>query len=307
MITPINPIQPAIITNQPDVARQMRSLYLAHLCMQAWQRMAMLGVQVGQWLLRRRAGVLIAAFAFFIGCTPITPPAASAVTPAPAMTQVSTLSALQLGLYDGDVTFAQLAQVGDFGLGTFDGLDGEMIALDGTFYQARVDGSVQAVAPSTETPFANVHFFQSEQTIAVNQRLANFRELQAYLAQQLPSQNQPYALKIRGAFPSVKIRSVAEQREPYPPLQAVIEQQTVFDLPNINGTLVGYFMPDYLAGVASVGYHFHFLSDDRQHGGHLLDVGLTSAILEVDRLEQVVLLIPQTSLFQTADFTPEQQ
>ena len=65
--------------------------------------------------------------------------------------------------------------------------------------------------------------------------------------------------------------------------------------------------PDYLTGVTAVGYHFHFIADDRQPGGHLLDLALTSATVEVDPLEQVQLLIPQTALFQTANFTPEQQ
>ena len=72
-------------------------------------------------------------------------------------------------------------------------------------------------------------------------------------------------------------------------------------------TQVNIFMPEYLTGVTAVGYHFHFIADDHQHGGHLLDLTLTSATIEVDPLEQVQLVIPQTALFQTADFTPEQQ
>ncbi|MCA1738575.1 MAG: acetolactate decarboxylase, partial [Actinobacteria bacterium] len=35
------------------------------------------------------------------------------------------------GNYDGELTFAELGARGDFGLGTFDALDGEMIGLDG--------------------------------------------------------------------------------------------------------------------------------------------------------------------------------
>src|SRR5215208_165483 len=61
--------------------------------------------------------------------------------------QTSTLDALLGGAYDGDVTFADLALRGDLGLGTLDGLDGEMIALDGAFYRAGTDGSVRPPAP----------------------------------------------------------------------------------------------------------------------------------------------------------------
>ena len=60
--------------------------------------------------------------------------------------QASTIGALLDGAYDGDLTFAELAEHGDLGLGTLNGLDGEMIALDGRFYRADVDGRVQPVA-----------------------------------------------------------------------------------------------------------------------------------------------------------------
>src|ERR671930_2553468 len=67
--------------------------------------------------------------------------------------QASTIGALLEGAFEGDVTFAELAERGDLGLGTLNALDGEMIALDGGFYQARVDGSVRAVAVDERTPF----------------------------------------------------------------------------------------------------------------------------------------------------------
>ena len=61
--------------------------------------------------------------------------------------QASTIGALLDGAYDGDVTFAELAEHGDLGLGTLDALDGEMIALDGRFYRADVDGGIHPVDP----------------------------------------------------------------------------------------------------------------------------------------------------------------
>jgi len=54
--------------------------------------------------------------------------------------QTSTISALLEGVYDGETTYKALKQYGDFGLGTFDGLDGEMIGLEGKFYQVKADG-----------------------------------------------------------------------------------------------------------------------------------------------------------------------
>jgi acetolactate decarboxylase len=68
--------------------------------------------------------------------------------------QASTIGALLDGAYDGDVTFAELAEHGDLGLGTLNALDGEMIALDGRFYRADASGTIREVDPGERTPFA---------------------------------------------------------------------------------------------------------------------------------------------------------
>ena len=44
--------------------------------------------------------------------------------------QVSTIDALMQGVFDGFYSFNDLMAQGDFGIGTFDALEGEMIALD---------------------------------------------------------------------------------------------------------------------------------------------------------------------------------
>ncbi|HEX3324619.1 MAG TPA: acetolactate decarboxylase, partial [Solirubrobacterales bacterium] len=74
--------------------------------------------------------------------------------------QASTIGALLEGAYDGDLTFDELAEHGDLGLGTLNGLDGEMIALDGRFYRADVDGAVGEIASAARTPFAVVTNFE---------------------------------------------------------------------------------------------------------------------------------------------------
>ena len=45
------------------------------------------------------------------------------------LTPVSTIDAILNGLYDGIITYGELKEWGDFGIGTFEGLDGEMVAL----------------------------------------------------------------------------------------------------------------------------------------------------------------------------------
>src|SRR5436190_10893345 len=76
-----------------------------------------------------------------------------------ALFQYSTINALLTGVYDGDMTFGELRRYGDFGLGTFNALDGEMIALDGRYYQVTADGAVQPVRDDMRTPFAVVAHF----------------------------------------------------------------------------------------------------------------------------------------------------
>ncbi len=218
-----------------------------------------------------------------------------------ALAQISTYPALEKGLYDGDVTYARLARMGNFGIGTFDGMDGEMIALDGQFYQARADGSVRPADKSLETPFATVTFFKAAQHQQLAEPLASYDLLKTYLAKVAPPTNRPYAIKLAGRFSYLKIRSVPKQNEPYPPLSDVVAKQVTWERHGISGTLVGYWFPQYLATLNAPGYHLHFISDDRQVAGHMLDCSLDTATIDIDYLDQVNVEIPQTAMFRTAD------
>jgi len=232
------------------------------------------------------------------GCVPVPPPEDE-------VTQVSTYPALEMGLYDGDVTYAELAQMGNFGIGTFDGMDGEMIALDGQFYQARSDGSVRRADNTLETPFATVTFFTAEQRLQTAEPLASYDQLKAYLATVAPPANRPYAIRLDGRFSYVKIRSVPRQNEPYPPLADVVAQQATWEWKDIRGTLVGYWFPEYLSALNAPGYHLHFISDDKQVAGHLLECSLDGATIALEPLDRVTLQIPQTAAFAAADFSTE--
>jgi Alpha-acetolactate decarboxylase len=75
--------------------------------------------------------------------------------------QVSTATALVEGVYQGAVPIAELRKHGNLGLGTFENLDGEMVIIDGHFFQVRSDGSVREVDDSVLTPFATITAFSS--------------------------------------------------------------------------------------------------------------------------------------------------
>ncbi len=162
--------------------------------------------------------------------------------------QTSTINALLESVYDGDVTFGELARHGDLGLGTFDALDGEMIALDGEFYQARSDGSVRRVAPETRTPFAVMIPFDPSLDVVISEP-ADFAGLMAALDAAAPSANLFYALRADGRFDWIKLRAVPRQEKPYPPLVAVTEHQPEFEHREIAGSLVGFRFPDYTQGL----------------------------------------------------------
>jgi acetolactate decarboxylase len=184
--------------------------------------------------------------------------------------QASTIGALLDGAYDGDVTFAQLAEHGDLGLGTLNGLDGEMIALDGRFFRADVDGHTNPVDPELRTPFAVLAWFAP--TVEFELRAPPGEgTLEASLDAHVPDRATACAIRLDGSFASIRARSVPRQTPPYRPLGEVVRDQHVFELADVEGTVVGFRFPEYSEGVEVSGYHLHFISADRTRGGHVLE------------------------------------
>jgi branched-chain amino acid transport system substrate-binding protein len=201
--------------------------------------------------------------------------------------QTSTISALAQGDYAGDMTINQLKEKGDFGLGTFDALDGEMIVLDGVVYQVRSDGVATVAAENDFTPFAAVIQFDPDQSLSSDE-VQDCAAFQDVLDIALPDLNAPYAIQVSGSFPEMKVRAPHKQNQPYPPLADALAGQAVFEYQNVSGTMVGFRLPDYLAGVNATGYHFHFLTEDLAAGGHVLDCQTASVQVDIDNIEEIV-------------------
>ncbi|HMJ73769.1 MAG TPA: acetolactate decarboxylase [Solirubrobacterales bacterium] len=183
--------------------------------------------------------------------------------------QASTIGALLDGAYEGDLSFAELAEHGDLGLGTLNGLDGEMIALDGGFYRADVDGGVDEVEADARTPFAVVTRFEPAIDCTIGGPL-DHSGLLAQLDELIPAEAASCAIRLDGRFELVRARSVPRQAPPYRPLTEVVLEQHVFELLNVGGTMLGFRFPDYVEGIEVSGYHLHFISADRSRGGHVL-------------------------------------
>lgn len=214
--------------------------------------------------------------------------------------QVSTMSALLDGVYDGILNCDQIQQHGDFGIGTFAHLDGELIGFDGRFYRLR-DGSAVPVESSDSTPFCTVTYFhpQIEQKIDQTMNKESFEKL---LKSLVPSENLFYAVCIEGTFKEVSTRTVSYQREYIPMTKAVNTQQSI-RFKNVKGKIVGFWTPVYAQGIAVSGYHFHFIDEALQKGGHVFDYVVDSVNVSIDQKTHMNLYIPDIKPFLNAELS----
>ena len=219
--------------------------------------------------------------------------------------QVSTIDALMQGVFDGVQPVGEIKQHGDFGIGTFDGLDGEMIVLDGKVYQARADGAVYPVPDTMTTPLATVTYFESDRVVKTDRRM-NLTGLSDALSAQLPSQNMIYAVKIHGTFPEMTVRAIPRQEKPYPTLTIAAKNQSVYTYKNANGTVVGFYTPVFFKGLNVAGFHLHFISDDKKTGGHILDMTAgPGTVAELDITDGFAMSLPTSGSFTSVDLSQD--
>ena len=210
--------------------------------------------------------------------------------------QASTITALLEGAYDGDVTFAELEGRGDLGLGTLNGVDGEMIAVDGLFLKADLNGDLQVIPPDAKTPFAVLANLDPSHRFELA-GIGSLDELGAAIDAEVGHPEQVHAIRIDGRFERVHARSVPKQSKPYRPLAEVIASQHTFDFADVDGTMVGFRFPDPvrdrgIPGLNVPGYHLHFATDDRSRGGHVLDCAVGAAVVQVDDSVDIHLELP---------------
>lgn len=215
--------------------------------------------------------------------------------------QVSTSGALVEGLFSGVVSVETLREHGDFGLGAFAGLDGEMIALDGAFYQIRSDGSVRLARDDQQVPFAEVTHFAPRETVALAP-FSSMDELLAQLDARRGTDNLFFAVRLDGRFARVhdRVASKAGERET---LVEATAHQAEFHAEDVAGTMVGFWTPAYVRGIGIPGWHLHFISDDRQRGGHVLDCAGTGISLALETIDDFRLSMPETAAFLAADLS----
>jgi acetolactate decarboxylase len=231
------------------------------------------------------------------------PVSASPKRPRPSTVfQTSTIDALLSGVFDGEMTAGELARHGGFGLGTFDALDGELVADGGRYYQVRADGKVYPVPKSRLISFATVTDFRPGRPIQVPSGL-DLEGLQKWLDTRLANKNLFYAIRITGRFSVVKTRAIPHQKKPYPSLADASKKQHEFNLGGTSGVIVGFRCPPYVTGINVPGYHFHYLTSNRKAGGHVLKMTVGSAKVSIQPIQQFTMALPSNHRFARSDLS----
>lgn len=217
------------------------------------------------------------------------------------LTQYSTLNALLAGVYDGDMTVAELKTRGDFGLGTFNGFDGEMLILDGVVYQIPAEGEASIAGDDVLVPFVTVCTFTPQKQATLAGDYDDEAVKQSIQERMFESTNVFYAIRMEGSFGQVKARSPRKQEKPYPPISEILKTEAIFEFNDVEGTMVGFWCPAYLNGINLGGWHLHFITKDRKQGGHVLSFSIEEVETSVMEMMRFEVLLPREKAFFEAD------
>ncbi len=216
--------------------------------------------------------------------------------------QVSTLQALALGFSKSVITVEELLKNGDTGLGTFEDVDGEMIVLDGKCYRAKNNGDIVMAEDKRGVPFAAVCNFQSNRIEEFGKidTIENLKEWLTVCIEEDFGLNSMYAVRIDGDFSKVDARSESGTVAHHLTLKdALSVTQKAFIFENLKGSLVCVYYPDYMDGINAAGWHLHFISEDKKHGGHVFDVSINQGKAAFCRITSLEIRIPDSPAFDT--------
>ncbi|MBR3497851.1 MAG: acetolactate decarboxylase [Selenomonadaceae bacterium] len=248
------------------------------------------------------ASIFLAGMIFFNAV------ASAAPAPAPVQNrdtlyQIALLQSLAMGYFDGSISVKDLKTFGDTGIGTFEGLDGEMIVLDGVVYRANQTCKINVVKDNVLVPFSNVTFFEKDFSVKLRD-VGDKDEFEKILTEHVNKhgRNSFYMVKVHGTFNEVHVRSERGASEPYPTLVEALKTQHEVTFQNISGTVVGLYCPDFMSSLNSTGWHFHFISDDKKVGGHVLGLSVKSGEAQFDKTDSFRLDLPTKENFHALNF-----
>lgn len=218
--------------------------------------------------------------------------------------QIALFQSVAQGEYYGAISVGEFKEHGDFGMGIFESVNGELIMLDGVVYQALYDGTIAVPADEYMIPYGNAAFFEADiegGTIDAG----SVSELESLLNKDIAAKygrNQFYFAKIYGEFPYVAVRSELKQEEPFKMLNVALKtDQRKYEYENIEGTIVGLFCPAYMNSMNAPGWHFHFISEDKTKGGHMTEAVLKNCRLQVHKMSRFIAEMPDSETFNSKD------
>jgi acetolactate decarboxylase len=220
-----------------------------------------------------------------------------------ALYNANTRSAYQAGYYLGSFSIGTILRHGDTGLGACDGNDGELVIDRGKAWRSDVHGVNHELNDDDTSPFATVVAWQSADRFTVDQPM-NRAEFDAAIGARLPLDNRIWALRVSGQFDRVTAGASARQHAPTRPLEEVMAEYSRHTWTDTAGSLIGFYGPPFLKGVDYVGFHYHWLSDDHQHGGHVFDYAPRSVVVEAQEVSSYTTELPASEDFYRLDLAP---
>ncbi len=218
------------------------------------------------------------------------------------MFQVSTLQALMLGYTHSVIRVSELLDHGNIGLGTFTDVDGEMIVLDGVCYRAMENGDIAVAEPDRGVPFSVVCSMEERSPMEFG-AMEDIEALKTALNNTIDSHfglNSMHMARIDGEFEIVDARSESGYASMHEDLKSILgKTQKAFQFEAVKGTLVCVYFPDYMDRINAAGWHLHFISDDRRHGGHVFDIGMKSGRGCISKINSIEIKLPDEPAFDT--------
>lgn len=216
--------------------------------------------------------------------------------------QVSTLQALALGYSRKVVTVGELMKHGEAGLGTFEDVNGEMIAIDGKCFRAMEDGTVEQSHDERGVPFAEVAYMDGCREFELSGDY-DMQKLKDELNNRIEEDfglNSMHVIQISGTFEKIYARSEAPYRSHHVSLKEMLETtQKSFEFSQISGSLVGVYYPDYMDGINAAGWHLHFVNNERTKGGHVYEIKMKQGKVRLVKKSRIEIQLPKDAAFDT--------
>ncbi|PYI23155.1 hypothetical protein BO99DRAFT_470938 [Aspergillus violaceofuscus CBS 115571] len=234
--------------------------------------------------------------------------------------QYSTISALLSGICTEGIDAATLLDKGTYGIGTCSDLDGEITVMNSRAYHfpSTATATVRRLSPTDTIPFAMLTTFQPTNTVPLPTTTTSEKVTLKTLSELLTpildtNKNTFLSLRLTTTFAWLTTRIIPRRRSPEETLADCASRQKVTNHGRSRGTLFGFWSPAYTVGIGVPGFHLHFLSEDGENGGHVLDFEVAvehdedsegegeGRGLEVAVLREVRVELPDTEEFGRVD------